>query len=283
MYLLLFELFILSFLTGLSGALSPGPLLIVTIDSSLRKGWNGGFLTVLGHLLVEAPLIIALAYGAGSAITNESVKLAVTLIGGCTLLAFGSYTVYSSRHIKLVEVSSTRSPTFMHAERGFSLRPMISGLIATITNPFYWIWWATIGLAMLTYAPLLVMANVNPSIYWASLTIFFNTLSPFLINPHFLLLLSFPPLLSQLMFQLIDFNYLFLGSTLLGWTIIAIGHFSSDIAWYISVSLAIARGRQLINVKLYRIITLLCGLTLILLSLCFLTYPFLHQSSFSAF
>jgi len=258
----------------LSGALSPGPLLVVTVDSSLRRGWSGGVLTVFGHLIVEVPLIIALAYGIGNAINTESVKMSVTLIGGCTLLALGSYTAYTSRtprRARLLETLSASS-TSVHAERSFSWRPIFSGLIATTTNPFFWIWWATIGLTMLTYASLFVMANVNPPIYWGTLSLLFNTLlSPLLWQPSYLLYsFIFSSILPQFMFQSIDFNYLFLGSTLIGWGIIAIGHFSSDIAWYTSVSLAVARGKQLLSAKLYQAFTFVCGLILILLGIWFL-------------
>lgn len=277
MYLLLLSgLFILSFMTGLSGALSPGSLLVVTIDSSLRKGWSGGVLTVFGHVLVEAPLIVALAYGVGSVMNNESIKLAVTLIGGCALLAFGSYTVYSSRHAELTKATPVCPATYTPTGHVSTLRPVLSGLIATTTNPFYWIWWATIGLAMLTYAPLLVMANINPLIYWASLGILFNALSTFLGKLSYLLYaFASSPLLPQFSLQLIDFNYLFFGSTLIGWATIAIGHFLSDITWYTSISVAIDRGRTLLSTKWYQRITLLCGLTLVFLGLWFLASPLL--------
>ncbi len=45
-------LLVLSFLTALTGALSPGPLFTFTIEKSLacgRRGWSVGFLAILGH------------------------------------------------------------------------------------------------------------------------------------------------------------------------------------------------------------------------------------------
>ena len=41
----------------------PGPMLGVTIDGSLKKGWIAGPLAVLGHGILELILIIIMTFG----------------------------------------------------------------------------------------------------------------------------------------------------------------------------------------------------------------------------
>ena len=273
--ILLVFLFALSFTVGLSGALSPGPLLVVTIDSSLRRGWFGGVATVFGHFLVEGPLIVALAYGVGVILSDDVIKAAITIAGGIALLIFGGYTAYSSRRaeLRLVDESGTVSqPPSLSS----SLNSVLSGVVATVTNPFYWIWWVTVGLAMLTYAPLIAVANVDPALYlliWHNFLVF--------LAEYFgssLSLLTYPNLSSatfQYFSRVFDFNYIFLGSTLAGWLAIVIGHFFSDVAWYASISFAVAKGKVLISVKWYQRIMFSCGAALVLLGLWFIASLFL--------
>ncbi|MHA1241923.1 MAG: LysE family transporter, partial [Promethearchaeota archaeon] len=60
------EIFILSFLVALTGALSPGPLLTFTIYKSLKqkRGYLAAIYILLGHATIEFTLIIALLAGA---------------------------------------------------------------------------------------------------------------------------------------------------------------------------------------------------------------------------
>lgn len=273
--LVLLGLFTLSFTIGLSGALSPGPLLVVTFYSSLRRGIRGGLLAVSGHLLIEAPLIAALAYGASSVLTNETVKLIIMLIGGCMLLLLGSYTILSTKHTELPNVLPSLA-TNTYAKNRVFLHPTLSGLIATASNPFFWIWWATIGLAMMTYAPLIVMANLNPLLYWISLKILLDTLLSLFENlptPANLLVSLYN--LSNVLSRIFDLNYLLVGSTLVGWIIVAAGHFSSDIAWYTSISVVAAKSTRFLSTSLYQKTAFLCGLSLLLFGLLFLASPLL--------
>jgi len=48
------------------------------------------------------------------------------------------------------------------------------------------------------------------------------------------------------------------------------GHILSDISWYGSVSFAMARGKNLISERVYRIILIFCGATLIFFSIFFI-------------
>ena len=51
------QLFVMGFLTGLSGAVIPGPLFAFVVSDTLKKGFISGPLSALGHVIVELSLI----------------------------------------------------------------------------------------------------------------------------------------------------------------------------------------------------------------------------------
>ena len=60
------EIFTISFLVALTGALSPGPLLTFTIYKSIKqkRGYISAIFILLGHATIELSLIIGLLAGA---------------------------------------------------------------------------------------------------------------------------------------------------------------------------------------------------------------------------
>ena len=59
-------IFSLSFLVALTGAISPGPLLTYTIVKSVdggKRGYLMGLWVILGHAILEMPLVIFLLLG----------------------------------------------------------------------------------------------------------------------------------------------------------------------------------------------------------------------------
>ncbi|MFQ5892554.1 MAG: LysE family transporter, partial [Candidatus Methanofastidiosia archaeon] len=66
---------ITSFLVGLSGALSPGPVLVATITEASKRGFVAGPLIVFGHAVLELILILSLVFGLGEFLSK-------TLIAG---------------------------------------------------------------------------------------------------------------------------------------------------------------------------------------------------------
>ena len=81
--------FFLSFLTALSGALMPGPLLTVTIAQTARRGMRASVLLVAGHSLLELMLVVGLWFGLGHILRIRPVIGTVTVLGGAMLLWMG--------------------------------------------------------------------------------------------------------------------------------------------------------------------------------------------------
>lgn len=83
--MVLWGMFFKAFLIGFSGAMMPGPMLGVTIDGSLKKGWKAGPLIVLGHGILEILLITVMISGLKDFFTNTTVAGIIGLAGGLFL------------------------------------------------------------------------------------------------------------------------------------------------------------------------------------------------------
>ncbi|HET8685188.1 MAG TPA: LysE family transporter [Methanosarcina sp.] len=133
---------LLGFSVGLTGAFVPGPMLFATIDISLKKGWLAGPQVVFGHMIVEAVLYVLILLGAASLVDSGMIST-IFLIGGLSLLVFGLLTLKDAR----AEASSTRRS---QGSSGLKLtsRPTLIGIVTSVSNPYFWIWWLTAGGAL---------------------------------------------------------------------------------------------------------------------------------------
>ena len=129
------EVLIMAFTVGLTGALAPGPTLVATVNSSLECGWTAGPKVAAGHALVE--VLVFLIIVGGMAVVMQQYSHYIALIGGLALIAFGILTVKESRGAKMV------SP-----EGQIVGNPYLAGVLTSAANPYFWIWWLSIGSAM---------------------------------------------------------------------------------------------------------------------------------------
>jgi threonine/homoserine/homoserine lactone efflux protein len=139
-YVVLWGIFISAFLIGFSGAMMPGPMLGVTIDGSLKKGWTAGPLTVLGHGILELILIIIMTFGLKDFFSNPTVTGFIGLFGGA-FLAWMGYGMIKSGINKSVSLESQR------AGNSAGVRSLaLEGALVSATNPYFILWWASTGM-----------------------------------------------------------------------------------------------------------------------------------------
>lgn len=133
-----------AFVVGLSGAMSPGPVLAATIAESLRRGFWAGPLIVLGHAILELVLLACLMAGAGALLRLDPVRFTIALAGGGMLLLTGARMLAALGRLDATSGSvSTSAP-------GAGWHPVIAGILLSLSNPYWILWWATVGLAFLT-------------------------------------------------------------------------------------------------------------------------------------
>lgn len=136
-------IFFSSLVVGFSGALMPGPVLTVTIAHAIRRGPMAGPLVSLGHGAVEATLVVALTLGLSQVIQLPLVTGLIGILGGVCLLYMGSGMIHAQAPSEL----SSGKPS---AEG--SIGPVTAGALTSVSNPYWVIWWATVGAAQLILA-----------------------------------------------------------------------------------------------------------------------------------
>lgn len=119
-----------------SGALAPGPLFFATASHGARSGAKSGVLFSVAHTLVEFTLVILLACGLITVANQPLVKSVAGIAGGIVLLVFGSLQIRDSLTSK-AHATETRPMS----TRNF----IVTGLVFTGLNPFFIVWWLTVG------------------------------------------------------------------------------------------------------------------------------------------
>ncbi|NLY30835.1 MAG: LysE family transporter [Firmicutes bacterium] len=133
-----------SFLVGLSGAMMPGGLLIVNINETIKRGLLGGVLAITGHALTELLVVIGLSLGLGSFLGRPAIVGTIAIIGGALLAWMAVGTAKTSR---VAELAITDGSGASHDDAPASNRfgSLTAGVLATISNPYWILWWTSVG------------------------------------------------------------------------------------------------------------------------------------------
>ena len=126
-----------------SGSLAPGPLFFATISHGTRSGAKTGLIFSIAHTLVEFTLVMLLAGGLLTVVNEPTVKLTIGVVGGVVLLVFGAIQIRDSLTSKSGETRSI----------GVKTRSLLlMGLAYTGLNPFFIVWWLTVGANLILLA-----------------------------------------------------------------------------------------------------------------------------------
>mgnify|MGYP001772784115 FL=1 len=133
-----------------SGVLSPGPLSVSAVAFGARGSWASGLKEALGHMTFELPYVVAI----GVALA----ELRGPLSGGPARLALGAamaafITFFSAETIR-DGASAIRRGSALDPSRGNASGngPYVTGLALTALNPFFLLWWLTVGLVLVRAA-----------------------------------------------------------------------------------------------------------------------------------
>jgi threonine/homoserine/homoserine lactone efflux protein len=127
---------ILGLLIGFTGALAPGPTLVATINASLAGDWKAGLKVSLGHIVIETAIFFLIILGLAS--VAQPYTTAIAVIGGIALIIFGILTISGSSTASL-----STAPSQVAAD------PYMAGLLTSAANPYFWVWWLSVGSALL--------------------------------------------------------------------------------------------------------------------------------------
>ena len=208
-----------SFLVGLSGALVPGPMLTVTISDSFKKGFIAGPLITSGHIFTELIVVLLLLFGLGWVIGSPTASIVIGILGGIVLIIMGLQIFKETPELESRPLNTSKAPESDISPDSLSeqilkngetsdlsishTNSMFKGVLTSLSNPFFFIWWATIGGV-----------------------------------------------------------FIFKGMALAGFLGIfafLLGHWSSDIVWFSTVSYLSSRSSALMRPNNYKIIMRVCG------------------------
>jgi len=109
----------------------PGLMFGVTLVKSLKSPW-AGVQIALGHAVIEVPLTLVIYFGLARFFENTVVQLVLSLLGGGMIIWLG--------------ISMFRARVEMvHGSKDLSYNAFVAGILTSAVNPFFWLWWATIG------------------------------------------------------------------------------------------------------------------------------------------
>ena len=121
--------------TSLSGVMMPGPMFTVTLAKSLKSQWAGVWVS-LGHAVVEVPLILLVYFGLAQFFQNEIVQLVLSVLGGGMIVWMGIGLFRARKQLAREGKDTTYN--------AFTAGILMSGL-----NPFFLVWWVTVGSLLL--------------------------------------------------------------------------------------------------------------------------------------
>ena len=125
---------------SLSGVMAPGAVTAATIAQGSRNRWAGTLISI-GHGMIEIPLIFAIMLGLGALLEHMVFGIAIGLLGGGFLIWMGWG--------MLREMSrGTDSSASPFATSG----SIMTGFVLSVSNPYFLVWWATVGLNLVHQA-----------------------------------------------------------------------------------------------------------------------------------
>ena len=114
-----------------SGVMAPGPMFAVTLTKSYKSPWAGTQIS-LGHAVIEAPLILLIYFGFAQFFQNNVVQLVLSILGGGMIIWMG------------VSMFRSRTEAF-RGGKDLPFNAFVAGIFTSGFNPFFLLWWATIG------------------------------------------------------------------------------------------------------------------------------------------
>jgi threonine/homoserine/homoserine lactone efflux protein len=134
-----------AFVVGLSGAMSPGSYLTVTIARTMQKGPLSASLMLVGHALLEALLLIGFAFGLQQVLQITNVMLVLAVVGGAVVLWMGYGLLAGALRGTIAADLEVAEDAGLS---GHPLGAVAHGAIVSLSNPYWTIWWATIGVKL---------------------------------------------------------------------------------------------------------------------------------------
>ena len=120
---------------SLSGVMAPGPVTAATLAVGTRSR-HGGALIAVGHGLVEFPLVVLIMVGMDRILALGPVQIGIGLVGGVVLIVMGASMLRSLGKKSVSEMRYVKQ------------NAVYTGILLSVGNPYFLLWWATVGIVL---------------------------------------------------------------------------------------------------------------------------------------
>ncbi len=138
-----------------SGVMAPGPMLAVTLAKSYRSPWAGTRIAI-GHAIVEVPLALLIFYLLHQFSPGITTRFIISLLGGGMIAWLGVGMFRARRAV-------------VEGGRDMPCGAVTAGILMSALNPFFLLWWATIGTSLIDRFREYGSSNPLPfiAVHWA--------------------------------------------------------------------------------------------------------------------
>jgi threonine/homoserine/homoserine lactone efflux protein len=120
-----------------SGVLSPGPLFFANLIYGSRQGFRGGILM----------LSFGLFHFSMTSVAHNATLKSIELLGGIAIIIFS---ILQIRSVVIRENNTIPGNHIDRAKYSLSNKPILGGIIFSLLNPFFLVWWFTVGLKIIS-------------------------------------------------------------------------------------------------------------------------------------
>ncbi len=162
LFLFLIQVFIISF----SGAMAPGPVTATAISLGSRNRYAGALMAI-GHGIIEFPLMVLIMLGMAEVFKSIPIQIAIGALGGILLL------------IMAIQMFTALKNNPDSETKPLDNKPILAGIVLSASNPYFILWWATIGLKLSTDAKEfgMIAFPLFAIVHWSCDCTWFQTLS----------------------------------------------------------------------------------------------------------
>jgi threonine/homoserine/homoserine lactone efflux protein len=127
---------------GFALGIAPGPVQVLILSQSAKRGLAGGLRVMLGANLTLFAILIALALGLSAIEPSDTALRILAVVGGAALIVFAALDLRSIHRPASVDPAAAAG----------SLGPTATGVVAVLLNPGAWLFFATTATATLAAA-----------------------------------------------------------------------------------------------------------------------------------
>ncbi|NQU53189.1 MAG: LysE family transporter [Bacteroidetes bacterium] len=135
-------IFTTSFVIAFSGAMMPGPFMTMTIGESAKSGPWVGPKMIVGHAILEIGLLLALFFGLAPLFKKELFFIVIAIAGGAIMIWMAQSMFRSLPKLEIKTSATSENQVNLY----------LAGILMSLANPYWIIWWATIGMGYVLHS-----------------------------------------------------------------------------------------------------------------------------------